>query len=172
METLLPYIWDWFREKREYLKVFAAADSRVEGWFKAELLMLFTHLQESGVIERFECEVNIPLPIAGSSPKVDFKLSLSGEEHLCELKSPCISRVRGKARNLRFYFREDLIKDFRRLDKLGYPNRWVLAFVYPAPSVAEWNRAVGMLPNDLKHWKPITQVEDFPDWIYLALWRG
>lgn len=45
--------------------MFAAADSRVEGWFKAELLTLFTCLWESGVIEWFEREANIPAPSSG-----------------------------------------------------------------------------------------------------------
>lgn len=128
--------------------------------------MLFTRLWEAGVIEWFERETSIPAPDGGKRKQVDFKL-------LCELKALCISRTAGTPRNLHFYFREDhleLLKDLRKPDTLGYPNRWMLAFVYPAPSIAEWNRAVGRLPDDLKHWKSITRVEDFPDRVYIALW--
>ncbi|HRJ41777.1 MAG: hypothetical protein KJZ86_18365, partial [Caldilineaceae bacterium] len=41
MEILLSHISEWFLNKREHFAAFAQADSRIEGWFKAELLVLF-----------------------------------------------------------------------------------------------------------------------------------
>jgi len=41
MEVLLPHISRWFLDKHEHFTAFAQADSRIEGWFKAELLVLF-----------------------------------------------------------------------------------------------------------------------------------
>ncbi|MCX7925974.1 MAG: hypothetical protein N2554_09220 [Fimbriimonadales bacterium] len=93
MEPLFPHIWDWFRQKRDYFEVFAAADSRVEGWFKAELLMLITLLTKQGVIEGFEREANIPVPASSKRVQVDFRIFAHGQEHLCELKR-CASAAR------------------------------------------------------------------------------
>ena len=44
MEVLLPHISKWFLDKQEHFTAFAQADSRIEGWFKAELLVLFNRL--------------------------------------------------------------------------------------------------------------------------------
>ncbi len=50
MEALLKEIETWFAAKREHLTTFAKFDSRVEGWFKAELLVLFGRLVTSGML--------------------------------------------------------------------------------------------------------------------------
>lgn len=175
MEVLLPHISKWFLEKQEHFTAFAQADSRIEGWFKAELFVLFNRLVTSQVIEKFEREANITSPRDGKRKRVDFRLYVQGQEHLCELKALCISQAAGTPRDLHFYFRDShigLIKDFRKLDEIGYPNKGVVAFVYPAPEPKEWNNAIASLPNTLRHWRPITVVSDFPGWMYIALWKG
>jgi len=174
MEILLPHILKWFVDRREYFIAFAQADSRVEGWFKAELLVLFFNLVANGVIEKFKHEANILSPKDGKRKQVDFRLQIQGQEHLCELKALCISQA-GTLRNLRFYFRDNpigLVKDFKKLDEIAGPNKWVLAFIYPAPDPREWSNAVASLPSTLRHWRPVTSPSDFPGWIYIALWKG
>ncbi len=173
MENLLPHIEKWFLSKKEHFKVFAQADSRVESWFKAELLVLFNRLAEEGVIEKFEREASSPRD--GKRERVDFKLYIQGQEHLCELKALCISQAAGTHRDLRFYFRDNhvgLIKDFKKLDENAHQNKWVIAFVYPAPDLKEWSKAVASLPSTLKHWRPVTSPSNFPSWVYIALWKG
>ena len=175
MEILIPYLSEWFLEKREHLTVFAQADSRIEGWFKAELLVLFNRLAVSQVIEKFEREVSILSPRDGRRKQVDFRLYIQEEEHLCELKALCISQAAGTPRNLHFYFRDDhvgLIKDFKKLDEIGHPNKWAISFVYPAPDPEEWNNALSSLPSALRHWRPVTSLGDFPNWVYIVLWKG
>jgi hypothetical protein len=54
MEVLLPHTSRWFLDKQEHFTAFAQADSRIEGWFKAELLVLFNRLVAEKVIENFE----------------------------------------------------------------------------------------------------------------------
>jgi hypothetical protein len=140
MEVLLPYISKWFVDRQEYFAAFAQADSRIEGWFKAELLVLFNRLVVDQVIEKFEREANILSPKDGKRKQVDFRLQIQGQEHLCELKALCISQAAGTPRNLHFYFRDDhigLVKDFKKLDEIAVPNKWVIAFVYPAPDSKE-----------------------------------
>ncbi|RMD65173.1 hypothetical protein D6833_03325 [Candidatus Parcubacteria bacterium] len=175
MEVLIPYLSEWFLNKQEHFTAFAQADSRIEGWFKAELLVLFNRLVASQVIERFEREVNIPSPRDGRRKQIDFRLYIQGQEHLCELKALCISQAAGTPRNLHFYFRDDhvgLIKDFKKLDELGHSNKWVIGFVYPTPGLNEWNKVLSSLPSTLRHWRPITNPSDFPNWVYIAIWKG
>ena len=175
MEVLLPHISKWFLDKQEHFIAFAQADSRIEGWFKAELLVLFNRLVASRVIEKFEREANVSSLKDGKRKRVDFRICLQGQVHLCELKALCISQAAGTPRNLHFYFRDNhvgLIKDFRKLDEIGDPNRWLVAFVYPAPDSNEWNNAVASLPSALRHWRTVTSPCDFPSWIYIALWKG
>ncbi len=175
MEILIPHISGWFQDKQEHFTAFAQADTRLEGWFKAELLVLFNRLLADRVIESFEREANVPSPKDGKRKQVDFRLCIQGQEHLCELKALCISQAAGTPRNLHFYFRDDhvgLIKDFKKLDEIANPNKWVIAFVYPAPDPKEWTSTVASLPSVLKHWRPVTSISDFPKWIYIALWKG
>lgn len=175
MEILLSHISEWFLNKREHFAAFAQADSRIEGWFKAELLVLFNRLVTSRVIQDFEREANLPSPKDRKRKQVDFRLQIMGQEHLCELKALCISQAAGTPRNLRFYFRNDhvgLIKDFKKLDEIGNSNKWVLAFVYPSPDSKEWGNVVASLPSTLRHWKPVTSPGDFPSWVYIALWKS
>lgn len=175
MEVLFPHISKWFLDKQEHFAAFAQADSRVESWFKAELIVLFNRLVASRVIEKFEREANVASPKDGKRKQVDFRLQIQGQEHLCELKALSISQAAGTPRNLHFYFRDNdvgLIKDFKKLDELANPNKWLIAFVYPAPNSREWSNAVKSLPSPLKHWIPVTSPSDFPSWVYIALWKG
>lgn len=175
MEVLLPYISKWFLDKQEHFTAFAQADSRIEGWFKAELLVLFNRLVANQMLEKFEREANVPSPKNGKRKQVDFRLHIQGQEHLCELKALCISQAAGTPRNLHFYFRDDhvgLIKDFKKLDEISSHRKWVIAFIYPAPDLREWSNALASLPSTLRHWRPVTTPSDFPSWMYIALWKG
>ena len=172
MQALLPAIREWFSAKSEHLAIFAAADCRLEGWFKGELLVLFSELQHRGVIEGFEREAFMPSHVPGARLQIDFKVHLEGVEHLCELKALCISQAAGTPRNLSFYFRDDhlgIIKDIRKLDALHHPNRWLMAFVYPAPTPAKWNVAVRSLPTEIRHWRPLEAPDErLP--LFVSLW--
>lgn len=175
MEVLINNISNWFLNKQEYFKVFAQVDSRIEGWFKAELLILFNRLVEDQKLEIFEREANVPSPKDGKRKQIDFRLHIQGQEHLCELKALCISQAAGTPRNLQFYFKDDhlgLIKDFKKLDEIASHRKWVIAFVYPTPDLKAWSKAVASLPSTLRHWRPITSPGDFPSWIYIAYWKS
>ena len=171
MEALIQNIRDWFLAKRKHFEVFAKADTLVEGWFKAELIVLFNRLLQEKVIEEFKREPKIDTP-AGRK-QIDFIVSLNGELHLCELKALCISQAAGTPRNLHFYFREDnVIKDLRKLESLSYKNKWVIGFIYPNPKPEDWLKEISLLPDDLKHWKCITDPSDFPNFLFISIWRS
>jgi hypothetical protein len=175
MNNLLPHIQDWLLQKEEHFVAFANADSRIEGWFKAEMFVLLYRLQQQGLLEEFEREANLTSPRDNTRKQVDFRFHFEGEDHLCELKAMCISQAKGTPRNLNFYFRDDhvgLIKDFIKLDELAGVNKWVLGFIYPSPDIRAWNNAVASLPESLKHWQPITKPQDFPNFLFISLWKG
>jgi hypothetical protein len=173
MDSLLADIWQWFLPKQEYFVAFAEADSRIEGWFKAEMIVLLNRLIQQGKLEKFEREFNIAQ--GGQRNQIDFRLHIQGQAHLCELKAMCISQAAGTPRNLHFYFRDDhvgVIKDFKKLDGLtSQEKKWALTFVYPSPVVNEWHNTITSLPNELKHWQCLTQPQNYPTFAFPALWR-
>lgn len=173
MNTLVPYIRRWITRRNEYMRVFADSDSRLEGWFKGELLLLFTKLKRRGVISGFRREVGLKTS-AGKRYSVDFVVEIGRNSHLCELKAPCISQAAGTPRNLQFYFRNNrvgLLQDFKKLDRLRGRNKWALAFIYPRPSKADWNAALSSIPRGLKHWRPVTNWSSASKSVFISLWR-
>jgi len=175
MKDIFPYINTWFSNREEHFTAFAQADSRIEGWFKAELFVLFNQLAADQIIEKFEREANVSSPRDGKRKRVDFRLYIQGQTHLYELKALCISQAAGTSRDLHFYFRDNrvgLIKDFRKLDEIACPNKWVIAFVYPAPDPKAWSDAIASLPSTFSHWRPVTSPGNFPSWVYIALREG
>ncbi len=170
MESLIRVIRDWFLPRKEYLDAFIKNDTRVESWFKAELLVLLTRLVNEGVIDSFEREPSL-YDETGRRSQIDFSVTMSGVEHYLELKALCISQSKGTPRNLSFYFRDDnvgLVKDFKKLGTISAKNKWILAFIYPKPSSDNWRLMMGKL-ND---WRCLTKLEEYPDCLFLALFQS
>ncbi len=175
MERLLPQIRGWFEPKTEHLLAFARADCRLEGWFKGELLVLFGRLHGELRLRSFEREANVPIVATGKRTQVDFRIGFHDETHLCELKALCISRAGGTPRNLQFYCRNNklgLIRDLRKLDQLEGKNKWILGFVYPKPTEADWHRAIDSLASEFHHWKVVTPLSEASDALFVALWHA
>jgi hypothetical protein len=175
MNTIFPYIKEWFLEKKEHFVAFAKADSRVEGWFKAELLVILSRLMQQGQLDGVEREAKIISPGDGKRKQIDFQLYIGGEIHLCELKALCISQAAGTPRNLNFYFRDDrvgIVKDFKKLDELTDGHKWVFCFIYPSPELIEWRKALALLPGAVSHWHLVTRLQDFPKFLFIALWKA
>lgn len=173
MEAILKAIRDWFLGKEEHFTAFAEADTRLEGWLKAELIVLLNRLSTQRLVDEFEREANVTT--SAGRRQIDFRLRLGGVTHLCELKALCVSQAAGTPRNLQFYFREDqvgLIKDFRKLDTVPGSNKWVLGFIYPGPGLRQWRETIASLPEGLRHWRCITSPEDFPDYLFISVWRS
>ncbi len=175
MKNLVPEFERWFGAKREHLEIFAEADSRIEGWFKAEMLVLLTRLMDADLVSSFKREANVKSPKNGKRKQIDFRINTNGADHYCELKALCISQAAGTPRNLGFYFRDDhvgLIKDFKKLDELNITSKWVLGFVYPSPDIASWTAIVHSIPKTLSHWTPITAPQSMPGPLFISLWQG
>jgi len=77
---------------------------------------------------------------------------------------------------LHFYFRDDnvgIINDFKKLDSLpDEKNKWGMGFVYPKPTSKQWNDAIASMPKDLEHWHCITNLQEFPDYLFISFWKS
>jgi len=173
MESVIKYINEWFLPKSEHFEAFAKNDTRVESWFKAELLVLFEKLARQKVIDSFEREPKLDI---NGRKQVDFSINIKGEQHYLELKAVCISRSKGTPRNLFFYLRDDnvgMIKDFGKLDKIkGLKNKWILAFIYPRPTEENWLKACKIIHKNFSHWECITRLETYPQRLFIAIFRA
>ena len=175
MDQLLGRIEDWFAKKDHYFRVFADSDSRLEGWFKAELLVLFDGLRRQNELQDFDREHEVQGSKSMERYQIDFRLKIQDQYHYCELKALCISQALGTPRNLKFYFRDDhvgVIKDLRKLTALSLQNSWFLAFVYPSPDLEAWSEAISSIPSELSQWKPTTPPPAASRPLYVSLWRG
>lgn len=168
MERILPRIREHFLAKSEELNAFARQGTRVEGWFKGEMIVLLDRLKTQRLVDDFDREPCLYPP--NRKLQVDFRVTLAGALQLVQIRSLCITRPR----KLRSYFREDsdgLPKDMWQLSEFGAPeSKWVFTFIFPRPDVAEWQAATAGLPADLGRWTCVTQPSDYPDHLFLSLW--
>ena len=58
MKNIIMNIKDWFLPRKEHFDVFIRNDTRVESWFKAELLVLLSRLVKAGIVDSFERELS------------------------------------------------------------------------------------------------------------------
>ena len=177
MEHLLPQISEWFLRKEKWLRVFAQKDSRVEGWFKGEMLVCLQQLQDEGHIEQFEREFTIGAKDWGKSGqlRIDFRIRKAGLDNLCEVKAVCISEAL-TARDLDFYFRpkgnRGITKDFLKLGNLQRSEAvWILSFFYPAPSGEEWSLMMRKWADVISPWVCVTAPSSYPEWFFLGCWK-
>ena len=83
----------------EYPRLFIEAERQVEGWFKGELIYLFTSLKAN-----WEPEVSIP---SLGKKKIDFRLKLDDSPFYAEIRALYHSRQRGQVVDPGIYFYKD-----------------------------------------------------------------
>lgn len=174
MEKVIGKIEFWLNKERvqETIKVFTDKDSAVEGWFKGELMVLFSGLQEESVLEDFkrECKVS-----ALKGRKTDFLLTLSdGRSVVIEMKAANQGR-NFKAREFVEGWNDghSVVEDIKKLSPLGSDyDCYVVAFVYPPISEGqedEWYAAVENLKELHSGWQPSEEVKT--DTCLMAVWH-
>lgn len=177
MEQNLGEVSAWFLKKQRALEIFAEHDCRVEGWFKGELLLCLDGLRHRGQVQDFEREYSPGKAGWGikDEPRIDLRIRLDGQDHLCELKALCIS-VNRTTRDLSFYFRPrtqvGLWKDFRKLERMQPTTpAWILSFIYPSPGKTRWEMALQKWASEIGPWTCSTSPHNYPDGLFVALWR-
>ena len=178
MESIIADLRSWFLRREAALRIFAEHDSRVEGWFKGEMLLSMDWLRREHRIESFEREFTLGDKGWGkkNQRKVDFRVQIQGKHYLCELKAVCTSQAYGTGRDIDFYFRPHskvgLWKDFRKLESLPREESpWIVSFIYPAPTRERWNQTLLKWQESIGEWKCVTSLQDYPDWLFVACWK-
>ncbi len=176
MQTLIKEINLHFRTKSNYFEIFSKVDTRVEGWFKAELLLLFENLLKKGKIVSYQRELNIQ-DIERNRKSIDFEVELKSDgKILIELKAMTISQSAGTPRNLKFYFKEDhvgIYRDFKKLDLVNYSAvKYVIAFIYPKPNLNKWIEVKEKMLEKYANWNCISNIEDYPESYFISIWTS
>ncbi len=142
---------------------------QTEGWFKGELVTLFSQLQREGIIQELDREVLV------GTKKVDVKIRLNGLNHWIELKHWLIGKQKGVNCNVNFYFSDGgrdtgITKDVDKLNGLT-GHRWMLMLLTRNPGVSEWEAGVEKF-NDKFNPRRIesrTHPDTFPNTYFLGL---
>lgn len=169
MESIIGNVKEWFLPRKEYFETFIKNDTRVESWFKAELLVLLSRLVKERIIDSFEREPSL-YDKSDRRSQIDFSVTVRGVENYLELKALCTSQAKGTPRNLSFYFRDDnvvLVKDFKKLSTIDVTNKWILAFIYPKPAKENWR----LVTKKIDCWKCLTKLDDYPEYLFIALFQ-
>jgi hypothetical protein len=166
----------YFSKKSIYFNIFSKVDSRIEGWFKGELLFLLENLIKTRKIKSYNRELNL-LNFNDKRKNIDFEILLnSGKSILLELKSLTISKNAGTPRNLNFYFKEDplgILNDFIKLDLIKYNgDKYVIGFIYPKPKLENWMDMQKVIIEKGFNWKCISNIKEFPDSHFIPVWKS
>jgi hypothetical protein len=119
--------------KLSYARIFAREQCSVEGWFKGELLYLFTSLAEEKQLPGWKSEETVL-----QNKKADFIVTINSHPVYLELKA-------FPRKKMAAHFTEDLVygitRDVRKLAEVG--QGFCLLFIYPAPTQQDWKIQLG-----------------------------
>jgi len=73
IEKLFHEIDEYFLEKKGFIEVFSGSQIQVEGWFKGELIYLFTSLKNKGELQDWDREVKL------DKKQIDFKVTIDNK---------------------------------------------------------------------------------------------
>jgi hypothetical protein len=168
MIDLLPRVKAHFNTTQSRLACFCELGFQTEGWFKGELLYLFSQLHRQGVIQELDREVNV------EGKKVDIRLRVNNEDHWIELKHWLIGKQKGTTYNPSFYFGDrtsvGITGDVNKLASLT-GHRWLLLLLTANPGMNAWEAGVEKFNI---RFAPIrlesrTQPQMFPSTYFLGL---
>jgi len=172
VQDLVPALKRHFDGLRDRLITFRAQEVQVEGWFKGELLHLFSHLLDSGQIDRLGREVAPP----GASSKIDLVVSVRGVTHFIELKHWLVGVQRGARLDPPFYFGDPtsvgIVKDVDKLTTAGgSAEKWLLLLLTGNPGSELWTKGLDRFHRKFapRVLAPITRPDEFPPEYFLAL---
>lgn len=122
----------------ERVVAMSRAEVQVEGWFKGELIWLFTKLEKHGSVKSWDRES----PTGIGRGKVDFRVELVNTASIIEIKAAFCGRQRGQVWKLKQYV---VVPDIKRLVPIHADNRYIVFFAYPAPDRVEWCAVVDQI---------------------------
>ena len=176
IEILINKLDEHFKAKDKYFELFSNNDTRIEGWFKAEILKSLNELKVNHCISEFKLEWSIK-DENGKRKSIDFIIKFNDDKlFLIEVKAIVISHHK-TPRNLNYYFREDhvgILKDFYKLNSITpYENKCVIAFIYPTPNKDEWDNILRNIRENDKttNWACVSMFQNYHDRNYfMPVW--
>jgi len=168
MIELLPRMKQYFDTTQNRFICFHDMGFQAEGWFKGELLTLFSELQHEGIIQKLEREVKV------GTKKVDIRIRLNDTYHWIELKHWLIGEQKDFTYNTGFYFSDPtsvgITGDVDKLYPLtGY--RWMLLLLTAKPEVQAWEAGVAKFNSRFAPWhlESRTRPDGFSSTYFLGL---
>ena len=154
----------------DYALVFTKSEKQVEGWFKGELLYLFTALQQQSRLSHWDCEVM--LPNLGRK-KIDFSVTLNGMPLYLEVKTLYHGLQRGTPIDLGMYFYKDEVGIWPDIQKLAVVTggiRFCLLFIYPMPAQQRWQQLLTNYSQKIAptHLREVSNIAQYPPVLYIA----
>ncbi len=168
MIELLPRLKQHFDTTQDRLICFHHLGFQSEGWFKGELVTLFSHLQHDGIIQELDREVKV------DGGRVDARIRLNDTYHWIELKHWLIGDQRGVSYNSSFYFTDrgsvGITHDVDKLDTL-IGHHWMLLLLTANPGSQEWEIGLEKFNDKFApRWvQSRTRPDMFPDTYFLGL---
>lgn len=156
--------------KLQYSEIFTQSQRQVEGWFKGELLYLFSSLQDQGQLLSWESEAL--LPNCGRK-KSDFKVVINNVPIYLELKTLYIGRQGRSKIDLSIFFYKDTIgiwPDIQKLATIEAGQGFCILFVYPSPPPLRWRQILEAYTTRISptFMKEISNIEDYPLSLYIS----
>lgn len=146
--------------RSEPLKTVEAISPRglmCEGWFKAELVYLFSEMEKRGTIKSWECECPV------SKGRIDFRLRLLEETVVIEVISAPTQNSNGTPYRLSGYAHTNCDEEIPKMLAAQANSHYLLLFAYPAPLANDWN----VLATKIDGWCPgytvnVSRVDETP----------
>ena len=166
---LFEKIDEYFIAKRDHIQLFTESERQVEGWFKGELIYLFTSLQTK--IKAWEPEVSVS---GLGRKKIDFMVKLDDGVSYLEIKSLYHGKQKGQPINLGIYFYKDNIGiwgDVQKLASIDEGHGYCILFIYPRPEVTAWSDLLVRYNKKIINTTSLREVSDiarFPAELYIA----
>jgi hypothetical protein len=168
MLELVPRMKQYFDTMQDRLYCFCELGFQSEGWFKGELLTLFSQLRREGKIQELDREVKV------GANKVDVKIRPNDTNHWIELKHWLIGAQKGVNYGPNFYFGDPtsvgIIRDVDKLNALS-GHRWMLLLLTANPGLNAWESGVERFNRKFapRQLESRTQPDMFPPSYFLGL---
>ena len=170
MLPLLPPLREHFDSLEDRLVLFARQGIQVEGWFKAETLLVLSRLLSEGTIEALDREVRFP------EGRVDITFTYRGQLHLVEIKHWLVGHQREYEYDTDFYFTDrtsvGILPDVSKLARIhSLGAKWLMLFVTARPEPDVWDKGVSTFNSKFMpfHLAAHTSPADFPEAYFLGL---
>ena len=156
--------------KSEYPIVFTQSQRQVEGWFKGELLYLFSKLKRQDQLLHWESEANLP---DNGKKKSDFKVTINNLPIYLELKTLYTGRQGSSPIDLGIYFYKDTIgiwPDVQKLASIKAGQGFCILFIYPSPNPDRWQKILRAFASRIDPIviREVSNVEKYPLSLYIS----